>query len=293
MLSAKICWEGVGEIFLIINFCGSNIEGIREELGSELSLVAEGLDFISLSTDGYDAERILDLSLRFELDYSVLRDDFDVGDLRVIFSDMDSTLIDIECMDEVAVAYGVGGRIARMTERSMAGEWDFVTSFSERLKLLEGVDVNLLEEIYNDKIRLNTGVLEFISDERIKNLEFYILSGGFTYFAQRLVDKYHLTSCLANEIEIVDSKMTGRFIGKVVDGDSKRDFLVSHSRKIGINRSMAIGDGANDIPMLNEAFIAVAFHPKAVVRRFLLDRLNFVQINFGGMDLILKLIQSR
>ena len=177
---------------------------------------------------------------------------------------MDSTLITIECIDEIAASAGLKDQIAEITERAMQGELDFEQSLRHRVALLQGQPENRLAEVYEHKLQLAQGAEEFIRDCHAHGIKFLLVSGGFTYFTDRLKTRLGLDWAFANQLEIVDGKLTGKVLGSVIDAQAKADLLNQHRQALGATREqvLAIGDGANDIPMLQAAGFGIAYHAK-------------------------------
>ena len=185
---------------------------------------------------------------------------------RVICFDMDSTLIQTEVIDELAVKAGVGDEVKKITELAMQGKIDFAESFKKRVKLLKGLDVSVMQEIV-DNLPITEGLDRLISVLKQVGFKIAILSGGFTYFGNYLKEKYSLDYMYANELEIKDGKLTGNYIGEIVDAKRKAELLklIAQVEKVDIRQTVAVGDGANDLLMLETAGLGIAFHAKPKV----------------------------
>ena len=209
--------------------------------------------------------------------------DMSFSDLGRIISDMDSTLITIECIDEIAAGNGLKAQVAAITERSMAGELDFADSLHERVALLKGLPETELAHVYDYVLQLTAGAETLIAACKQHGVKFMLVSGGFTYFTERLKSQLGLDYAYANELEITDGKLTGRLTGRMIDAQAKADLLRQHAQKLNIpmSHTLAMGDGANDIPMIQAAGFGVAFHAKPKTRS-----MADICINHGGLDAV-------
>ena len=209
-------------------------------------------------------EELMHLSGEMEFDFSLQKDDMYRRMRRLICFDMDSTLIQTECIDELAERAGVGAEVRAITESAMRGEIDFTESFTRRVALLKGLDASVMQEIA-DKMPITEGVDRLISVLKTCGYKIAILSGGFTFFGEYLQKRYGIDYVYANELEIDDNgKLTGNYIGEIVDGRRKADLLklIAQMEKVNMAQTIAVGDGANDLPMLSEAGLGIAFHAK-------------------------------
>lgn len=210
--------------------------------------------------------QLMRLASELEMDFSFQLDNMYRRMRRLICFDMDSTLIETEVIDELAIRAGVGEQVKAITERAMRGEIDFVESFRERVALLKGLDESVMQEIA-ENLPITEGVDRLMYVLKKYGYKIAILSGGFTYFGQYLQKKYGIDYVYANELEIVDGRLTGRYLGDVVDGKRKAELLrlIAQVEKVDIAQTIAVGDGANDLPMLGIAGLGIAFHAKPKV----------------------------
>jgi phosphoserine phosphatase len=216
-----------------------------------------------------------------------------LADYKLIAFDMDSTLINIECIDEIADAVGKKAEVAAITEATMRGEIkDFRESLRRRVALLKGVPVSALQQVYDQRLQLNPGAEQLVAACKAAGLKVLLVSGGFTFFANRVKDRLGIDYARSNLLDEKDGQLTGQVVqqswGDICDGAEKRRTLLEVASLMGISPAecIAVGDGANDLPMMGEAGLSVAFHAKPKVREEAM-----VAINAGGLDRLLEIVR--
>lgn len=231
-------------------------------------------------------QRFMQIASEEEFDISLQEDTIYRRCRRLICFDMDSTLIETEVIDELADRAGVGAQVREITERAMRGEIDFCQSFTERVALLRGLDESVMRDIA-ENLPITEGLARLMEVLRRAGFKTAILSGGFTYFGNYLKQRFGFDYVYANELEIVDGKLTGRYVGDIVDGKRKAELLklIAQVENVNIAQTIAVGDGANDLPMLATAGLGIAFHAKPKVKATAEQSLSTI-----GLDGILYFI---
>lgn len=303
LLARKITAEHIAAVSGLVAGNGLNIDGLTRLSGRvpleseangggardtrkacvEFSVRGEPRDINGMRAEFLRLANELNVDIAFQKDNAFRRN------RRVVCFDMDSTLIEHEVIDELAKAAGVGEQVAAITERAMNGELDFIQSFQARVALLKGLDAGVLAGIAAN-LKLTEGAEELIRTLKALGYKTAILSGGFTYFGHYLQQRLGIDYVHANELEIVDGKVTGNVVGRVVDGARKAELLREIAQKEGVNleQVIAVGDGANDLPMLGIAGLGIAFRAKPLVKQ------NAKQaISTLGLDGILYLLGVR
>ena len=218
-----------------------------------------------------------------------------LSDFKLIAFDMDSTLINIECIDEIADAAGRKAEVAAITEAAMRGEIaDYKDSLRRRVALLKGVTVAHMEEVLNHRLQLNPGAENLVKACQSVGMKVLLVSGGFTFFTDHVKDRLNINWTRSNVLEVVDGELTGRMVdqdwGDICDGEEKRKMLLQTCTQMGIapSQAIAMGDGANDLPMMGVAGLSVAYHAKPKVREQAM-----VAIEEGGLDRLLEVFQGK
>ena len=274
LLGRKLSAKQIAAVTRVVANQGLNIDAIKRLTGRVPldEQKASVRSCIELSMRGTPKHReqmqaeMMRLSSELGMDFSLQLDSMYRRMRRLICFDMDSTLIQTECIDELAERAGVGEQVREITERAMRGEIDFKESFTQRVALLKGLDVSVMKDIA-ENLPITEGVERLMFVLKRYGYKIAILSGGFTYFGEYLQQRFGIDYVYANELEIEDGKLTGRYVGDVVDGKRKAELLklIAQVEKVDIAQTIAVGDGANDLPMLSEAGLGIAFHAKPKV----------------------------
>jgi len=232
-------------------------------------------------------EKIAKLALQERVDVHWKNTTATLSDFRLLAMDMDSTLITIECIDEIADMQGLKPQVSAITEAAMRGEIAFPESLTRRVALLKGLPASALQKVYDERLKLSPGAEKLIHTVQAAGLKTLLVSGGFTFFTDRVMAGLNLDFSHSNQLEIIDGELTGRLIGNIVDAEEKRRTVERTCATLGISPKEAIvmGDGANDLAMMGIAGLSVAFKAKPVVR----EQAN-VALNFVGLDGLLNLL---
>ena len=230
---------------------------------------------------------VKNLADQIKVDINLLPEGFDTTAVKLVISDMDSTLISIECVDEIADYVDLKPQVSAITEAAMRGELNFEESLTERVALLKGLDTSALQYVYSDRLTLNPGAEKWVSGLHKKGIKFALVSGGFTFFTEQLKKDLKLDYTRANELEEENGELTGKVVGGIIGAQAKADFLHELCQELDIKPSqvIAVGDGANDLLMMKEASMSVAYHAKPAVQAQAKSSLNF-----SGLDAILDFI---
>ncbi|NRB58972.1 MAG: phosphoserine phosphatase SerB [Winogradskyella sp.] len=275
ILGEKLAAEQISEVTKVISDKNMNIDSIKRLTGRtslvneeeyprasiQLSIRGELLDKTEVTSKFMDISRELDVDIAFQEDNIFRRN------RRLVCFDMDSTLIQTEVIDELAERAGVGSQVKAITESAMQGEIDFNESFKQRMALLKGLSEDVLQDIA-ENLPITKGARRLIDTLHYYGFKTAILSGGFTYFGHYLQEKLDIDYVFANQLEIKDGALTGGYIGEIVDGNKKAEYLQQLADEMGIDigQTIAVGDGANDLQMLNLAGLGIAFHAKPTVK---------------------------
>lgn len=223
-------------------------------------------------------EGILSFCLDAELDFSFVDQRGMLKNFHLVAMDMDSTLVSVESIDEIADMYGIRKQVSEITKKAMYGEINFSEGLIQRVALLKGLDQNILQRVYDEKLILNPGAEQMLKQLKISGIKTMLISGGFTFFTDKLKSRLELDYAFANTLEIANGKLTGRLVGKIIGAQGKRDVLKQVCNELGFRKEdlIAIGDGANDLPMFAEAGVSVAYHAKPIVQKNATYAINHV-----------------
>jgi phosphoserine phosphatase len=219
-----------------------------------------------------------------KVDLNLISETFNFSEVRLLVSDMDSTLITIETIDEIAKVVGMSNEVTEITEQAMLGNLDFTESFKKRVSILSGINISSFENVYNNHLQLSPGVPELIKSFKSLGIKSAIVSGGLVYFAERLKSQLGLDTFQANNVEINNNCLTGKVLGKVIDASEKANYIyeLCELYQLETDQVIAIGDGANDLEMMKIAGISVAYRAKPVLE----EKCDIV-INYSGLDSVL------
>lgn len=297
LLAKKITAEHIAAVSAVGTDYGLNFDNITrlsgriplDEVNSQSKASVEFTARGEVADLSQLRQALMKLSAELDVDIAVQEDNLYRRNRRLVCFDMDSTLIDAEVIDELAIEAGVGEQVVDITEAAMRGELDFNESFSRRMALLEGLDESVLETVAK-RLRLNDGAEKLMHYLNKLGYKTAILSGGFDYFGRHLQRKLNIDYVYANQLDIVDGKVTGKVVGTVVNGQRKADLLreLAAKENISLEQVIAVGDGANDLPMLSIAGLGIAFQAKPLVKESAKQSISQL-----GLDAILYLIGLR
>lgn len=227
------------------------------------------------------------LSQSLKVDINTLPPEFDPTEIKLLVTDMDSTLISIECVDEIADFVGLKPQVKAITDSAMRGELDFATSLRQRVALLKGLNQSILQDVYDNRLALNPGADEMLCCLKSGRVKIALISGGFTFFTNKLKSRLQLDYANANELAIENGQLLGEISGEIVGAEAKRDYLLSLSNELGIQtkNTMAMGDGANDLKMMEMAGLSIAYHAKEKVQQ-----VADITFNYSGLEGVCDLL---
>ena len=234
-----------------------------------------------------DKKELQKIAFEFSTDTIFLKDTFDPNHIRLLAFDMDSTLINIECIDEIARQCGKVEEVSKITEASMRGEIkNFSESLIARVSLLKGLPATDLDIVYQDRLQLNPGAQHLIQVAQALGWKTLLVSGGFTFFTSRIKDLLQLDEAHSNTLEIIDGYLTGKVLGAIVDGAAKANFVKAACERLGVSTQAALvmGDGSNDLPMMENAGLSIGYQPKPIVQEKADGTFQFVGLD-GALDL--------
>ncbi|MFZ6766015.1 phosphoserine phosphatase SerB [Undibacterium sp. Di26W] len=270
----------------------SNYTALIQDIASQtkaklVQLNAQAVRLDEAECDEQALTAIRERCFASQLDITALDQQLALADFKLVAMDMDSTLITIECIDEIADMQGLKPQVAEITEAAMRGELEFQESLTRRVALLKGLDASALQRVYDERLQLSLGAGQMLKAIQQAGLKTLLVSGGFTFFTDRMKSRLNLDYTHSNVLEIQDGKLTGKVVGTIVDADEKQRTVERVCAEMGISTSQAIvmGDGANDLKMMKVSGLSVAFRAKPVVRAQ-----ADVALNFVGLDGVLNLL---
>ena len=260
------------------------VHGNKQRIAEKLALILDGEIETKKNHLRIHITRNFDihyLRASFNVDLNIFNNDFDYRQIKLMVSDMDSTLISIETIDEVAREVGLSQEISLITEKAMQGHLDFSESFKKRLSILKGVRTESFNAVYENKLKLNSGASELVNFFKSTNVKTALVSGGINYFAEKVKDQLGIDTYRANDVEINNETLTGKVFGNIVDAKAKAKYIeeLCVLYELKPNQVIAIGDGANDLEMMKLAGLSVAFHGKPILKKKC-----DIQINYGGLN---------
>ena len=237
--------------------------------------------------DVINKQALADLSGRLKIDINCLPESFIAADIKLLITDMDSTLINIECVDEIADFAGLKPEVKTITDAAMRGELDFSASLIRRVALLKGLQQSVLQQVYDTRLQLNPGAEEMLSCLKKMNIKTELVSGGFTFFTDKLKSRLALDYAHANVLDIAGEKLNGSVVGDIVNAEAKKHYLESlcDANGIRLQQALAMGDGANDLLMMSVAGLGIAYRAKPKVQQ----QADII-INYSGLDAVCDLL---
>jgi phosphoserine phosphatase len=290
MIQTRRCFMGLNKMSTVVLQGALLTEADAKNIAAKLQgeLVQRQHYTTINTTEMVSPESLEALRQAYNFDINAIPADFKPQNVKLLVSDMDSTLISIECVDEIADYINAKPQVAAITEAAMRGDIDFETSLRQRVSLLKGLDVGVLAKVYQDRLTLNPGAELMLETLHANGVKTALVSGGFTFFTDRLKAELDLDYTLANVLEQHDSKLTGQVLGDICGAKAKADFLLERCKQLAISPSqvVAMGDGANDLLMMDEAGLSIAYHAKPKVQ----DQAK-TTLNYCGLEGVLGLLQ--
>jgi phosphoserine phosphatase len=262
----------------------AHLQHIHSIIGSSTQFMQIAEHAYYLPTNIIDIETVKTFCAEQKIDCALVPDAQRLSHFGLAVMDMDSTLINIECIDEIADMMNLKPQVSAITERSMRGELDFASSLKSRVALLKGLPEAALQRVIDERLRANPGAVEWIAACKLHNIKTMVVSGGFTLFANHVKSMLGLDYAVANTFEIIDGKLTGQILGDIVDAERKAQELVKLRDALGlkVDQTIAIGDGANDLKMMYVAAVGVAYHAKPIVQQQATYALNHTGLDGIG-----------
>ena len=267
----------------------AHLTHIHRLIGGNTQFMQVGEFSYYLPTQTHDVEAVKTFCIEQKIDCALVPDAQRLSHFGLCVMDMDSTLISIECIDEIADMMQLKSQVSEITQRSMRGEIDFVVSLKQRVALLKGLPETALQRVIDERLKFSLGAHEWIAACRANNIKTVVASGGFTFFANYVKNTLGLDYAVSNTLEIIDGKLTGVVLGDIVDEHRKAQELIKLRDQLGlkIDQTIAIGDGANDLKMMHAAGVGVAYHAKPVVQQ----QATYA-INFNGLEAVASLFTA-